>query len=219
MTIGVTGSIGSGKSTVCRLFGEWGATVIDADQIAHHALEEQDVQAAIVERFGGDLLAEGRLDRRELGRRAFATDEDRVALTDIVWPAVGRLLKKCAESADSDRPIVIEAPVLLEWGDPDGLCEVVVVVTAAEVTRVARTVARLGISEKEVRDRARHQMPEAEKVKHANHVIVNDSDLNTLRERACRLWNTLVDAGNTAREGIGNRRAKSSGTTNGHSAA
>lgn len=193
MTIGVTGSIGSGKSTVCRLFAEWGAMVIDADRVAHSALEEPDVQSRVVTRFGDDLLNEGRLDRRELGRRAFATDQDRVALTDIVWPAVGRLLRARVDEADTNNPIVIEAPVLLEWGDPDGLCEIVVVVTGPEPVRVARTVERLGISPEEVRDRARHQMPEAEKVKHADYVIANDSDLDALRERACRLWRTLIE--------------------------
>lgn len=193
MTIGVTGSIGSGKSTLCRLFGEWGATVLDADRMAHLALEEPAVQAQIVSRFGQDLVTAGEMDRRELGRRAFGSDENREALTDIVWPAVGRLLKVGVEEANSDRPIVIEAPVLLEWGDPDGLCEVVVVVTAPEAIRVARTVERLGISEEEVRERARHQMPEAEKIEHADHVIANDADLDTLRGRARRLWETLTE--------------------------
>ncbi len=195
MTIGVTGSIGSGKSTVCRLFAEWGATVIDADRVAHLALGESDVRARLLERFGEDLLVDGELDRRELGRRAFATDADRVALTDVVWPAVGRLLRAQVEAAAPDRPIVIEAPVLLEWGDPDGLCESVVVVTAPEPVRIDRTVARLGISEEEVRDRARHQMPEEEKVKHADHVIDNDADLDTLRSRARHLWEVLVETG------------------------
>jgi dephospho-CoA kinase len=219
MTIGVTGSIGSGKSTVCGLFGEWGATVIDADRIAHSALEESDVQDRVVARFGNDLLDQGQLDRRELGRRAFATDQDRDALTNIVWPAVGRLLKARVAEAGPTHPVVIEAPVLLEWGDPDGLCEIVVVVTGPELIRVERTAARLGISAEEVRDRDRHQMPEEEKIKHADYVIANDSDLDALRARACNIWRTLVDAGNTAREGTGNRRAKSSGTTKGHSAA
>ena len=69
MTIGVTGSIGSGKSTLCRLFGEWGATVLDADRMAHLVLEEPAVKAQLVSRFGQDLVTAGEMDRRELGRR------------------------------------------------------------------------------------------------------------------------------------------------------
>ena len=196
MTIGVTGGIGSGKSTVCRLFGGWGAIVLDADREAHDALEDSDVYRALVQAFGSSILdGSGQLLRRELGRVAFADDPGRETLTGIVWPAVGRRLKAGVRKAvdeDRDRPVVIEAPVLLEWGDPDGLCDVVVVVTGSEDLRIERTMENLGLTEEEVRARMRHQMSEEEKVRHADHVIVNDGTLAQLETRAREVWATLT---------------------------
>jgi len=89
------------------------------------------------------------------------------------------------------RMIVVEAPLLLEWGDPDGLCEVVVVVTAPEDLRIARTVAHLGLCEAEVRERMAHQMPEEGKVRRADHVIVNDAGLVELESRTRDVWQCL----------------------------
>ena len=87
MTIGVTGGIGSGKSTVCALFGAWGADLVDADKVGHEVLEDPEVKRALLEAFGDEISnSDGSLDRRELGRRAFATEASRLRLTDIVWP-------------------------------------------------------------------------------------------------------------------------------------
>lgn len=198
MTIGVTGGIGSGKSTVCGFFGTLGAVVIDADKVAHEALDTQAAQAKIADRFGADVVVDGRIDRRELGKRAFVDEDSRRVLTDVVWPEVGRLMggrvQDCL-ATDSNRPVVIEVPLLLEWGDPDGLCEKIVVVTAPEAIRVERTVERLSITPEEVQDRARHQMPEDEKVQHADYVIQNDADLATLERRSRATWEQLLNEG------------------------
>ena len=198
MTAGVTGGIGSGKSTVCAMFGRWGAHVIDADRAAREAVDEPGALGELVERFGRGIVdAAGNLDRRAVGRVAFADDASRQKLTDVVWPRVGRRLKAETESAlrtDPKWTVVIEAPLLLEWGDPDGLCETVVVVTAPEAIRIARTMARQGLAEEEVRARMRHQMPEEQKVSAADYVIDNDADLATLEVRARSVWDEMVSA-------------------------
>ena len=191
MTIGVTGGIGSGKSTVCDLFREWGADYADADKVGHSALEDLSVQAALVTAFGVNIRnPDGTLDRRKLGKRAFANDVSRTKLTNILWPEVGKRLEIIAEESRSKGSaiLVIEASLLLEKGDPDRLYEAVVVVTAGEDVRVERATARLGITEEEVRDRMRHQMPEEEKIERADHVIVNDGNLVVLERRARSLW-------------------------------
>ena len=195
MTIGVTGGIGSGKSTVCALFGAWGADLVDADKVGHEVLEDPEVKRALLEAFGDEISnSDGSLDRRELGRRAFATEASRLRLTDIVWPEVGkRLLDTVTRFRESGSEIlVVEASVLLERGDPEGIYETVVVVTAPEDLRIERTMKRLGITEAEVRDRMRHQMPEAEKIERADYVIVNDKGVDVLEARARKLWADLT---------------------------
>jgi len=195
MTIGVTGGMGAGKSSVCSLFAEWGAERIDADQVGHAALEDEAVQEALVSAFGPSILnSEGAIDRRSLGQSAFVSDESRKKLTDIVWPEVGRRLRAAVEDARGRcvEMLVIEASLLLERGDPEGLYEQVVVVTAPEEIRVRRSMERLGLTETEVRSRMRHQMSEEEKIKHADHVLVNDGDLETLEARTHNLWTSLT---------------------------
>jgi dephospho-CoA kinase len=191
MTIGVTGGIGSGKSTVCDLFREWGADYADADKVGHAALEDLSVQAALITAFGENIRnPDGTLDRRKLGKRAFASDVSRTKLTNILWPEVGKRLEIIAEESRSKGSVilVIEASLLLEKGDPDRLYEAVVVVTAGEDVRVERATAKLGITEEEVRDRMRHQMPEEEKIERADHVIVNNGSLVVLEQQARSLW-------------------------------
>lgn len=198
MTIGVTGGIGSGKSLVCKLFEQWGAELLDADKVGHEVLTFPEVKADLVEAFGKDILREdGSIDRRALGAKAFRSDESRVRLTDVVWPAIGKRMGELVEDARSRgvETLVIEASLLLERGDPEGLYETVVVVTAPEPVRIARTIERDGITEEAVRDRMRHQMPEAEKIKHADHVIVNDVDFDTLEARAREVWAALTGKG------------------------
>ena len=195
MTIGVTGGIGSGKSTVCALFGAWGADLVDADKVGHACLEDPGVKQALIEAFGDPITKpDGSLDRRELGRRAFVSDASRRSLTDIVWPEVGKRLRAAVDRLKEQgcKTIVVEASVLLEQGDPEKLYETVVVVTAPETLRIERTMKRLGITDAEVRDRMRHQMPEDEKIKRADHVIVNDGSADVLETRARKLWGDLT---------------------------
>lgn len=195
MTIGVTGGIGSGKSTVCALFGAWGADLVDADKVGHACLEDPGVKQALIEAFGDHISRpDGSLDRRELGRRAFVSDASRRSLTDIVWPEVGKRLRAAVDRSkeQGSQTIVVEASVLLERGDPEKLYETVVVVTAPETLRIERTMKRLGITEAEVRDRMRHQMPEDEKIKRADHVIVNDGSVDVLETLARNLWADLT---------------------------
>ena len=191
MTIGVTGGIGSGKSTVCDLFREWGGDYADADRVGHSVLEDLSVQAALVTAFGENIRnPDGTLNRRKLGKRAFVNNDSQKRLTNIVWPEVGKRLRIIAAESRSKGSaiLVIEASLLLEKGDPDRLYDAVVVVTAGEDVRVERASARLGITEEEVRDRMRHQMPEEEKIKRADHVIVNDGNLPVLERQVRSLW-------------------------------
>ena len=152
LVIGLTGGIGSGKSTVSRMLAERGAVVLDADAIVH------EVQApggpaydAVVERFGPAVVGpDGRLDRPALARIVFA---DRAALDDlnsITHPLVGaRMAARLAEEAPTDHVVVLDVPLLVETGRGD--LAGVVVVDCPEDVAVGRLVTQRGISEDEAR--------------------------------------------------------------------
>ena len=195
MRVGVTGGIGSGKSVVAQLFEKKGAYVIEADEVGRRAVIDPSVLSRLVESFGDEILdGWGALDRRELGRRAFLNGDTRGTLNRIVWPKLGELLEKeSGEAIDTDprRTVVIDAALLLEWGDPKDFCEVLVVVTAPEPIRIRRIVERMGLTEAEVRDRMASQLPEESKLEAADFVIKNDSDLAELEARALDVWERI----------------------------
>jgi len=196
LIVGVTGGIGAGKSSVCRVFRERGARVLDADSVGHETVAQAEVLDRLVAAFGRDILdADGRLNRPELGRRAFASEASRRKLTGIVWPALEeRLREKVARALDAspDRPVVIDAPLLLEWGRTDDLVDCLVVVVAARELRIRRTVGRLGITPEEAEARMAHQMSDEEKSGAADHVIVNDGTEDELARRAGEVWELIA---------------------------
>lgn len=195
MIVGVTGGIGAGKSRVCDVFAREGANVIEADEVGRQAVEDPAVLRALTREFGDGILDEnGVLNRRELGRRAFASAEARDRLNAIVWPPLAEQLKDCARSALAqrpERPVVIDAALILEWGDHRGLCDVLVVVTAPEAVRIRRTMDRKGLSEAEVRDRMACQMPESDKIEAADYVIENAASTTELETRALAVWRQI----------------------------
>lgn len=198
MIVGVTGGIGAGKSRVCEVFAREGARVIEADEVGRQTVEDPAVLRALAQAFGNDILDEqGALNRRELGRRAFASATARKRLNAIVWPSLGRRLREAAERLHSecpDRPVVVDAALILEWGDRHALCDALVAVTAPETRRIQRAMERKGLSEEEVRDRMASQLPESEKVAAADYVIENAGSLSDLESRAMAVWRQIIEA-------------------------
>lgn len=199
MIVGVTGGIGAGKSRVCEVFAREGAYVIEADEVGRQAVEKPTVMRALTRAFGEGILDEnGVLNRRELGRRAFASTGARDRLNAIVWPPLAEQLKDCARSALAqrpERPVVIDAALILEWGDHRKLCDVLVVVTAPEAVRIRRTMDRKGLSEAEVRDRMACQLPESDKIEAADYVIENAASTTELETRALAVWRLISKSG------------------------
>ena len=148
MIIGVTGGIGAGKSTVCAVFEKAGARVIDADATGHEVLLDPIVIRNLTDVFGREILdADGQIARRELGKRAFASDKNREKLNAIVWQPLRQLLLDKIHAAldrEPTRPVVVDAALLVERGDPKKIVDILVVVTAPEALRIQRTMARLG---------------------------------------------------------------------------
>jgi dephospho-CoA kinase len=184
---GLTGGIGSGKSTVARRLRERGLPVLDADQLARDVVAKGTAGLEeIVARFGAEMLdADGSLDRKRLAARVFRDDEERRALNQITHPRVGKLLSDRAdELGRRGEPLACyEVPLLFEAG-LDAALRPVIVVDAPVATQVERTVARDGGTAEEALARIRAQMPLEEKARRADYVIDNTGTVDALRGRA-----------------------------------
>lgn len=188
--IGLTGGIASGKSTVARILKSLGATVVDADELAHFVLrpgEEamEEVRASFPEAFGeiGDL------DRGRLARIVFEDPERREILNAIVHPRVRALMRRAVAEAASrgEKAIVLDVPLLIEGGLYRQVDEVWVVVVDEE-TQIARLMERNGLGRDEALLRIRAQMPLERKRDFADVVIENEASLDDLRQKVRRLW-------------------------------
>jgi len=192
LLVGLTGGIGSGKSTVAGMLSERGAVVLDSDVLAREAVEPGTSGFdAVVARFGDGVLgSDGTLDRHALASIVFADDAARADLEAIVHPAVRRAIAEAvAAHAHTDDVVVVDSPLLIETGAHEGF-PLVVVVTASADARVARLVER-GMDEADVGARMAAQMPLEEKVALADLVVENDGTPAELEERVDRLWSDL----------------------------
>lgn len=193
LLVGLTGGIGSGKSTVARMLAERGAVVLDADAYARDALAAGTLGLrAVAERFGEEVLdPDGELDRGALAAVVFADAEARRDLEAIVHPEVRRRLEQAIEAhAGTDGIVIIDSPLLVEAGQ-GGSVQLLVVVTAPEQAQLERLAAGRGMSEDDVRARIASQMPVEEKAAIADVVLDNGGDLLELERQVERLWRDL----------------------------
>lgn len=201
LIVGLTGGIGSGKSTVSRLLIERGAVVIDADAITRELQAPgTEVFAAMVERFGADIVAaDGRLDRQAVADRVFADPEALADLNAIVHPAVGaEIAARLAAAADAPAPpgaaepvVVLDIPLLVETGRSD--VAAVVVVDATEENQLTRLVGQRGLSTEDAEARMARQATRAERLARADAVIDNSGDLRHLATEVDRVWAWIID--------------------------
>jgi dephospho-CoA kinase len=202
--IGLTGGIGTGKSTVTQMLADLGAVVIDADKVGHQIyLPEMPAWLELVERFGAGILNPDRtVNRPALGKIVFADPEALRTLNRIVHP---KMFDRMAELIAEQRrqggmpAIVIEAAVLIEanWTP---LVDYVWVVVASEGAVIERLGKQRHLSPEQVRVRLAAQLSTAERVKHADVVIRNDGSLDDVRTEVQQAWNRLCRAdgrGNT----------------------
>lgn len=191
--VGLTGGIGSGKSTVARLIADCGIAVLDADQIARDIVAPGEPALAEIAALWPQAVApDGTLDRLTLGALVFADPEARAKLQAITHPKIqNRAMDRVrALEAQGHKVAVYEAALLVETGrhkDFDAL----IVVTAPEDVQVDRAVTRGPLSEVEVRARLGAQLPLAEKIKVASHVIDNGGSLESTRSQVIRLVDDL----------------------------
>ncbi|MBV6404892.1 MAG: dephospho-CoA kinase [Flavobacteriales bacterium] len=173
LKIGITGGIGSGKSTVGRMFQVLDVPVFEADAEGKRILaDDPDVRAAVTAAFGADAYPQGRLDRHHLAGIIFADPVAREKLNAIVHPAVRTAFGRWA--ADQEAPYVLMASALLVGSGGARALDGLVLVTAPETLRLQRVMARDDADEHAVRARMAAQLQEEEMRAAADHVIVND---------------------------------------------
>jgi dephospho-CoA kinase len=192
--IGLTGGIGSGKSTVSRYLGELGAVIIDADKLGHEIyLPNTDTWRELVNTFGEEILtADDKIDRKKLGAIVFNNPEKLKRLNAIVHPRMFEMAKQRIDECRCKgiKVVILDAPILFEtnWTP---LVEEVWVVVANEVNVIKRAMARSGLTEEQVRTRIASQMSNAERIKRAQAVIFNDGGAEDLRKKVKELWEQL----------------------------
>lgn len=200
LLIGLTGGIGSGKSTVSALLARRGAVVIDADAITRELQQPgTPVVAAMVERFGAEILdADGSLDRQAVADIVFADADALADLNRIVHPAVGvEIAERLQREADTDHIVILDVPLLVESGRDD-MAALVVVDVDPEVA-VARLVEHRGMRADDARARMARQASREERRAKADLVIDNSGSLADLEDAVEGAWPSLRALADTAR--------------------
>jgi dephospho-CoA kinase len=191
-TIGLTGGVGSGKSTVAQLLAAHGALVVDADAIAREVVAPGTPGlAAIVERFGAAMLQpNGSLDRAALAAVVFTDEPSRAALNAITHPRIAARTAEILATADPGQVVVHDVPLLVE-NNLAGAYDLVVVVEAPQHIRLARLESR-GMSEAEARRRMASQATDDQRREVADVVLSNAGDLSSLQGQVEHLWEARI---------------------------
>lgn len=196
-TLGVTGGIGSGKTTVCGFLEEKGARVFYADLEARRLMEEHEgVREDVIEAFGPQSYDGDALNREYLAEVVFSSPENVERINAIVHPRVFESFNHAAErAAEEDVELLVhEAALIFESGGDEHL-DAVAAVVAPDDDRIARVVERDDTTEAEVRARMGHQLPQDELRRRADYVIENDGSLDDLRRKSNELYWKAVGKG------------------------
>ena len=193
--IGLTGVIGSGKSTVARLLAELGAVVIDADKLGHEAFHSgTEAWGEVIVAFGRQILSpSGEIDRTKLGEIVFNNPEALARLNEIMHPRIYKVVNALIDEyrRQNVAVVVLEVPLLIE-AEWTSLVDEVWVTIAPELKVLERIRNQRGLNHKETMARIHSQLPVKEMLKHANVVINNESGLEELKNRVTELWAGLA---------------------------
>lgn len=203
LLVGLTGGIGSGKSTVASILERRGAVIIDADDLARRAVEPGTPgYERVLETFGdGATTSSGELDRGRMAQIVFADDEARRRLESIVHPEVARLFSEAVEAyRDTDRIVVYVVPLLVERSLQAGF-DVVVAISASPEIRQARLGTDRRMNPKDVQCRMSAQLSDDERERAAHIVVENQGSIEDLQRVVDDLWTDLQRRAEAGRHG------------------
>ena len=193
MYIGVTGQIGSGKTTAAKILASFGVAVIDADRIGREVVDRSvPLRKRLACQFGSEILTpSGKLSRKRLARLAFANEAAKRRLNRLVHPfLLKELRRQMKELAERHDVVVIDAALLLDWG-LDCRMDLVLVIHASKETRLKRLVKR-GFSKGDILARQKAQVPFSEYQRRADYVILNNGTVEKLQAKLQRLYKKFV---------------------------
>jgi dephospho-CoA kinase len=196
IVIGITGGIATGKSTVARMFVDLGAQSVDADAIAREILSPgAEVETEVKAAFGPGIVAgDGNIDRGKLADIVFSDDSAREKLNSITHPRIIRILedriKDFRTSAGPHEILVAEIPLLVE-ADLSGIVDKVIVVVAEHRAQQNRLQMRSALSQTQVEQRIRSQMPACQKAEFADWLIDTNGALQNTASQVKRIWDQL----------------------------
>ena len=192
--IGLTGGLGSGKSTVAAMFSALGAKVLDADKIAHRQIRpDGPCFRSVIKLLGGSILTAGRIDRKKIAERVFKDKRLLRQLEGIIHPVVRDVLVMAIERFKKGRrfrAVVTDVPLLFEVGF-DRHVDLAVVVYASRRQQITRAARMLNISKLEAIRRIRAQMPLRQKIRLADIIIDNSGTFNQTQKQVKQLWEEL----------------------------
>lgn len=193
-TVGLTGNIGAGKSTVAELLVARGAALVDADKVAREVVEPgAAAYQPLIDRFGADILdADGCIDRPTLAAKVFGHPEELEALNAVIHPAIGVAMVKGKDAfAGTDRIVVMDIPLLKPFHRDLLALDAIVVVDVPPEVALERLTALRGMSEEDARARQTSQPSRAERLEGADFVVDNSDGPDHLAREVDRVWAEL----------------------------
>ncbi|TMM02810.1 MAG: dephospho-CoA kinase [Actinobacteria bacterium] len=189
--VGLTGGLGAGKSTALAALERLGAATLSTDAVVHDLYAGDEVRDAVVERWGPEMAPGGVVDRSAVAAKAFASEDERRWLEELLWPRVGRRVAEWREDVASREPppaaAVVETPLLFEAG-LEGLYDATVAVVAPEGIRAARAAER---GHAAVDERAARQLPQEEKARRATYTVENSGSVADLEAKLSQILSAL----------------------------
>lgn len=194
MIVGLTGGIGSGKTTVAALFAQKGAFVIDTDVIAREVVAPPSPLVEVIRREFGDAVigTDGHVDRPALARIIFGNEQKRLRLNQLMHPAILKRVLSAIGTQSPSTVIVIVVPLLFE-SEFESNCDRVVAVIAPPDLRRQRIAERDGLTGTEIEARMRAQLPEAEYERRADVIVRNEGNLTALGREVDKAWEKIND--------------------------
>lgn len=193
--VGLTGGIGSGKSTVADYLRQAGFSVIEADKIGHDLLaHDAEIQRAVLSAFGPEIVVSGTISRDKLAQQVFYDAEARQQLNHILHPAIIKTIaEECRRISDlGHKVVIVEAAILCEGGKREEWLEGLILVLADSTKRVDRLVKNRQMTEHEAWQRITSQIPPETKMAFADWIIYNEGDMDSLKAQTLNVVNDLL---------------------------